>query len=392
MKNKLLLCVFSLFPFVANAFTGNAEIDGINYYIITKGQTAEVVSKDPKYAGDIVIPSTIEYEGVVCNVTSIGQRAFFYCQELKSISIPNSVTSIGSQAFYGCECLTSLIIPESVTKIGELAFYQCTGLTSLTLHAGLKEYAGAFKECTGLTSLTLSDGLLVIDRNAFESCTGLTSLTIPSSVISIGKYAFDGCSSLVSVDIPNSVTLMEEHAFSYCSALKSVTISEGLTAIYDGAFLSCTSLTSVVIPNSVTAIGYMSFKNCSSLKKVFIGSNCNKIKMLAFANCSELTDMYCLAEEVPKTEASVFQNSYTEYATLHVPENSIGLYQTQKPWSDFKQIVALTDAETGVDVVKTRNSEVIGYYSLDGKLLDAPRKGINIVKMADGKTKKVVVK
>ncbi|MGN0795709.1 MAG: leucine-rich repeat domain-containing protein [Christensenellales bacterium] len=63
------------------------------------------------------------------SVTSIGDYAFFGCNGLTSITIPNSVTSIGDYAFFGCSGLTSITIPDGVTSIGERAFYGCSSLT-----------------------------------------------------------------------------------------------------------------------------------------------------------------------------------------------------------------------------------------------------------------------
>ena len=66
------------------------------------------------------------------SVTSIGERAFYYCSSLTSITIPNSVTSIGNEAFAYCSALTSVTIPNSVMSIGNFAFGSCKDLTSVT--------------------------------------------------------------------------------------------------------------------------------------------------------------------------------------------------------------------------------------------------------------------
>ena len=110
-----------LMPMVARAYEGETEIDGIKYYVNTDKQTAEVRYKS--YSGAVVIPETIEYEGVTCNVTSIGDHAFENCN-LYSITIPNSVSRIGNYAFYACN-IEGLTIPNSVTSIGDYAFYLC---------------------------------------------------------------------------------------------------------------------------------------------------------------------------------------------------------------------------------------------------------------------------
>jgi len=119
-----------LLPLLASAFTGYAVIDGIRYYIVTKGKTAEV--RGYTYIGDIVIPPTVEYEGVVCDVTSIGEDAFYYCDLLKSVTIPNSVKTIGVRAFAYSVEIESITIPNSVTSIGRSAFKQCVGLKTVS--------------------------------------------------------------------------------------------------------------------------------------------------------------------------------------------------------------------------------------------------------------------
>ncbi len=116
-------------PLMAQAFEGEVEIGGIKYFINTGDQVAEVRAKSPKYSGDVVIPPTVDYDGVTCNVVAIGKYAFSYCINLTSITIPNSVTSIGDGAFSRCTSLTSLTIGSGVSNIGYRAFAGYPGLT-----------------------------------------------------------------------------------------------------------------------------------------------------------------------------------------------------------------------------------------------------------------------
>lgn len=169
----------------------------------------------------------------------IEQDCFNDCKNLKNVTL-RFATSIGNRAFFGCSCLTSITIPNSVTSIGD----------------------DAFGACDGLTSLTIGNSVTSIGECAFFGCSGLTSLIIPNSVTSIGWGAFDDCRGLTSITIPNSVTSISESAFSRCSSLTSVTIPNSVTSIGEGAFTSCSSLTSVTIPNSVTSIGEGAFFFC----------------------------------------------------------------------------------------------------------------------------------
>lgn len=89
------------------------------------------------------------------SVTSIGNGAFFYCNGLTSITIPNSVTSIGNYAFKTCESLTSITIPNSVTSIGMSAFDYCSKLSYII-------YKGTtYTNKTQLTNALSSNGVSV---------------------------------------------------------------------------------------------------------------------------------------------------------------------------------------------------------------------------------------
>ena len=144
----------------------------LKYTLITNDTEYEVadVTGDPT---DLVIPS--EYEGKP--VTSIGYKAFAWCNGLTSVVIPDGVTSIGEDAFESCFDLTSVVIPDSVTSIGD----------------------GAFEYCSSLTSVVIPDSVTSIGSYAFYDCDGLTSVVIGESVTSIGERAFNSCDNLTSV-------------------------------------------------------------------------------------------------------------------------------------------------------------------------------------------------
>lgn len=93
------------------------------------------------------------------SVTSIGDRAFYDCHRLTSISIPDSVTSIGKEVFSNCSSPTSISIPDSVTSIGE----------------------EAFSGCSRLTSISVPDSVTSIEAPAFTECENLQDFTCPSS-------------------------------------------------------------------------------------------------------------------------------------------------------------------------------------------------------------------
>ena len=98
----------------------------------------------------------------------------------------------GGDSYYpGDNCYTSN------DEIGEKAFYDCSRLTSLTLPVGITSIGyDAFAYCSGLTSLTLPAGITSIGEFAFSYCSGLTSIYVyAEKVPRIGRYAFEGCAS-----------------------------------------------------------------------------------------------------------------------------------------------------------------------------------------------------
>ncbi|MBP5664374.1 MAG: leucine-rich repeat domain-containing protein [Bacteroidales bacterium] len=298
-------------------------------------------------------------------ITSIGDLAFFGFRNMTSVSIPNSVTSIGIRTFQSCDGLTSVTLPNSVTSLGACAFEDCIGLTSIDLGNSLKTienttfsgcsnlssitipnsvmYVGdhAFSRCSSLTSISIPNSVSWIGQYAFRECIGLASITIPNSVTSIGSHAFYKCSALTSITIPNSITSLGQYTFADCSGLTSVDMGNDLGAISNNVFQNCTSLTSVTIPNSVQTIGESAFWGCKGLTTLTIGSGVTGLFSRVFGKCSELEDVYCLAESVPYTIGNAFEDSYIEYATLHVPEGSVEAYKAEEPWKRFRNITAL---------------------------------------------------
>ncbi|MDY5921833.1 MAG: leucine-rich repeat domain-containing protein [Candidatus Onthomorpha sp.] len=328
------------------------------YYTITSSNIVEVTYPSDNYfqnnnyvSGDVVIPSSVTNNGTTYSVTSIGDRAFYECSSLTSVTIPNSVTSIGNYAFKNCSGLTSVTTGNSVTSIGEGAFFECSGLTSITIPNSVTSIGNyAFYECSSLTSVTIGNSVASIGNDAFAYCSGLISVTIPNSVTSIGDYAFAYCRGLTSVTLPNNATI---HSGAFIGAGEKPTIDSviyyndtlivgnytfictgfltfylngnsyfpnnnavvfdcyesksgnliipstisyngttySVTSIGDRAFYECSSLTSVTIPNSVTSIGEGAFYECSELTSVTIPNSVTSIGDYAFSNCSGLTSV-----------------------------------------------------------------------------------------------------
>ena len=288
MKNLLLILICTLFPFTARAY--DAYLGGI-YYNLNKNDKTASVTYYYKYTGRVVIPESVTYDKETYSVTSIGNYAFTNCNDLTSISIPNSVTSIGVCAFENCTGLNSISIPSSVTYIGGLAFSNTGWYNSqpdglLYLDKCLIGYKGAIEE-----DITIDEGTRLLAGNAFANCQDLIFITIPSSVISIGSGAFIFCTNLVSITIPDGVTSIGIDTFNGCSGLITATLGKGITSIGAQAFNNCTGLMNINIPDNVTSIGERAFYECSNLSSITIPSKVTSIEDYTFYNCQNLASL-----------------------------------------------------------------------------------------------------
>ena len=189
-----------------------------------------------------------------------------------------------------------------------------------------------------ISKINLPNSVTGIEEGAFKSCTRLTDINIPNSVTSIGPETFKSCTSLTDINIPNSVTSIER-----------------------STFYSCTSLTDINIPNSVTSIGEQAFYNCDNLKSVYMNASTPPfIGSQAFHNISKDLTIY-----IPR-------GSYTAYWLSYWGNYNLVEYDP----TDIQGVT--TSAHNGVEK----------YFSIDGRPLPGPCKGVNIIQDTDGKTRK----
>jgi len=367
------------------------------------------------------------------SVTTIEYSAF-WGSKLATISIPNSVTTIQSSAFAGCSELTSVYIGTGLENIGEYIFDECYKLKTIEINNNAlvsKNYTGEEANVASLLggqyveeivlgeevtsvgdyaffrgnmkSVKMSDNLIRIGNYAFWQCYGLTSIEFSNNLTYIGKWAFSSCMRLPSVTIPQSVKCVDLVAFWGCHELTKVVInSNDVVARDDEQFYTLTScfgqqVKEFVLGEDVKKIAYIALSESEKLTSITISSNLTCVDDSAFHKCTSLADVYLYAEQVPETGKDVFVDSNYKNATLHVPANAVEAYRNAEQWKDFGSIVSLTDEDPKptTDIMATTATQqpsIVERYTIDGKRINQPQRGLNIIKMSDGTTKKVIVR
>ena len=291
-------------------------------------------------------------------------------------------------------------------------FYGCTDLTTIEgieyLNTeNVTNMSWMFSECSALTTLDVSnfDTKNVMEMSyMFGSCTKLKTLDVSSfntQNVTDMNWMFSYCSVLTTLDLSNfdtkNVTDMNG-MFSNCSALTTLDLSSFETQnVTDMSrmFKDCSALTTLDVSNfdtqNVTDMSRM-FNDCSALTTLDLSSfktqNVTDMSRM-FKDCSALTTIYA-SDKFVTTACEEDENMFAECANLvgAIPydENKVG-----KEMANYTTGYFTDKAATGIDAPTVSDDTAAEYYDLQGRRLNAPQKGVNIVKRGK-KTTKMLVK
>ena len=360
------------------------------------------------------------------SVLSIGERAFVDCTSLKSVDIPNSVTTIGLYAFNNCSALESIRIPSSVIKIVDLSsFVGCIGLKSIVVDNGNKHYDSR-DNCNA-----------IIETETNQLVTGCKNTIIPNNVTIIGRNSFLNISDLKSISIPYSVTIIEDGAFYGCR-LESIRASNPYVS-YKGFSLATQNHAVVYIPVGTWESfvydgdwgGFNNLKETAVAQQEISSASAYTLmnaKDYSYAVYDAINDRVAIMPSHGSVDESnayhswqlvKSDNGYSIYnlgARKYLKINSDGSMALQTSpvtinmvdrgngielgadkdgrWNFVLNNSMYADTNlAGIDATVIDNDDAPStYYSLDGQKIAQPRKGMNIIKSANGQTRKVILK
>ena len=381
--------------------------------------------------GQLIIPN---------NVTSIGSSAFYGCTSLNSVTIGSGVTSIGYNAFSKPKKVIWLTKtpPSGYANANGVVNYvtneQYTSLSNTTVYpllSSMLEVGGVKYIPVNVSERTCDVIDCVYDESAENIHIDSTiisqgiSLTvkqvrpyalynneyIKNAVLNldgdIDEYAFYGCTALETIQLNNNGKI-GNYSFYGCTAL-GVAELDICGDINDYSFYGCTSLKNITIGNNVPSIGDRAFYGCSGLDHFEFGSAMKSIGKEAFSDCTAMTKLVSHATTPPICDSQALDDINKWICTLSVPMGYATAYQQAEQWKDFFFInddVEVPedgndgsgddtpnddDVDSGVQFTKD-TPQIKARYDLNGKQLYLPQRGLNIIRMNDGTTKKIIVK
>ena len=390
-------------------------------------------------SGELVIPASVK---------EIGSEAFSNCSGFTgNLTIPNSVTTIEREAFYNCQRFTGdLTIPSSITTIEDKTFSGCFGFNGkLTIPNSVTIIGNsAFEGCYGFTgNLTIPNSVTIIGESAFGGCYGFTGiLTLPKSLEWVFSNSFNECNNIqtfkfqslpkgISANLGGQTKTVSLSDDSYISSNKEDGTVNAIS--YTRAMTS--NWGTLVLPYSLTLTGNEPYrlyaidnmtgeelvlkqlngevaagtpcvvKRNGSESELTFGANDAELNMtidgktvgdMTFSGTyktEEVTDGYVIAKDCFWNVAELMKNKPEA-----VKGAKVGPFRA---WLDgnaagpARLAMRIDGSTTGIntpDALDALNDAEAEYYDLSGKRLDEPQKGVNIVRMKSGKTKKVIIK
>lgn len=338
LKCMLVATLFMLMCGTATAY--EFEAGGVYYNVISvDDKTVEVTYEksdyEPSYAGTVVIPATVEYQGTVFTVVNIGEHAFYGCTNLTRVTLPVGLKRICGGAFCDCSGLEDVTIPNTVTTIDDDAFNGCSSFKHVVIPPSVMNISDRAFFCNGVETITIEDSPVGINAGGYwgrsfafpnvrqayigRNCGGWQA---PSSLID----HWYGNGALQRVEFGPNVTEIP-YCMLYGDAynLTELVLSPNIKKIDTGALSGCYALKRLELPDGVEEIGDGALgggwgDKSLALTDLIIGSKIKIIREGAFAGCRNLQNVTVRRPDAITIPENAFDPQTYLTATLYVPE------------------------------------------------------------------------
>lgn len=328
---------------------------------------------------NIVVASSIEYEGETYIVTKVSNKAFYKSTEVHTIELPETITEIGNYAFGYCTNLERVNIPEGVKSISTGMFYVCKNLTSIHLPSTIETIGSqAFIDCVLLESINIPSNCISVDNDAFSWCLKLSTLTIEDGIkpLNLGyafsfgpmwqaymepfyypgtffRGLFNDC-PLKNLYIGRNINFDNvgkiQSPFEVCTVkfdssgkaiylrsgkyYESVEFGNMVTEIHSQLFMDA-QIPTIILPDSLRAVGDKAFYKAVVQPSMSIPEKCDSIGNYAFVslnNPGTLKNIDCKAIYPPRISEFSF---YGQDVIVSVPEGKRDIYKKSEYWNKY---------------------------------------------------------
>lgn len=281
-----LLAFIAVIAFSLEA-AASVKIGNLYYNLNDTDHTASVAPgvKASDLSENLIIPSSVEVDNNVYDVTSIEANAFSGISKFSYLEIPASVISIGDKAFAGCTNIVKVNFVESEVPLNASGLF--------------------FGDSSSIQELYLGRYIIPSEKKY--------------------GYQFSG-SSLNNIEISPAIKKIPARIFQGCAKLETVTIPEGIEEIEESSFTSCTVLRNVSLPSTLKTIG-----------------------LNAFNYCTQIESVYSFAVEPPQIDKDGFWETFnksTAVHTLHVLPEAVEPYESHEVWKQFTVVGDLQGQST----------------------------------------------
>lgn len=204
-----------------NDYTGNMELPGDVQHILVGSPELKQLPNYPvsDFLGEYGIADDVNFAVDFSNCRNLSQIPTTFFSENPNIicadlSGCNNVEKIEEGTFYWCDNLKNVTIPENITEIGNFAF-----------------------DSTSLESIDLSHTQVhTIGKCAFNCDIAFNNILLPHTLKNIDDFAFAECYNLKNIQFPDEIKKVSATAFKN-SGVKQIDVAPQFDDVIDGVLI-----------------------------------------------------------------------------------------------------------------------------------------------------------